>query len=260
MSPPPTFSQLQAPAHWQAMDLISDLHLQASEPATFAAWRDWMARTDANAVLILGDLFEIWVGDDLLAHDRFVQDCAQVLQRTAKRCHVGFMPGNRDFLVGDAFLQHCGVHRLEDPTVLVLGEQRFLLSHGDALCLEDTDYQAFRREVRSPAWQQAFLARPLSHRLELARQLRSESRVRQQSRLQHADADAALCLQWLQSSCSGLLIHGHTHQPAEHSLGPRQTRQVLSDWCLDHAPWRAQVLRVLHDRCERHEVLSPQLT
>lgn len=257
LSPREGFGILQAPAHWQAVDLLSDLHLQAAEPVTFAAWRDWMARTDADAVLILGDLFEVWVGDDVLAHDPFAQACAQVLQQTAQRRHVGFMPGNRDFLVGDNFLHRCGVHRLQDPTVLVLGERRTVLSHGDVLCLEDTEYQQFRREVRSPDWQQRFLDRPLHERLEVARQLRTESRKRQQSREVHADADTALSRQWLDSARSPTLIHGHTHRPADHTLGPGLTRQVLADWCLDHPPHRAQVLRLRRDRCERKDVIAP---
>ena len=258
MSPDTTprvnFGSLQAPAHWRAVDLLSDLHLQAAEPATFDAWRDWMARTDADAVLILGDLFEVWVGDDVLAHDPFAQACAEVLRQTAQRCHVGFMPGNRDFLVGDDFLQHCGLHRLQDPTVLELGERRVVLSHGDALCLADTDYQQFRREVRSPAWQQTFLARPLAERLDVARQLREQSRQRQQALVTHADADPSLCLQWLDAAQSHTLIHGHTHRPADHLLAPGRTRTVLSDWCLDHAPQRAQVLRLTPQGITRQDL------
>jgi len=254
MSSPVNFDLLEAPAHWQVVDLIADLHLQATEPATFAAWRDWMARTDADAVLILGDLFEVWVGDDVLDHDPFAQDCASVLQQTAGRCHVGFMPGNRDFLVGNAFLQHCGVHRLQDPTVLQLGPQRFVLSHGDALCLDDADYQAFRRQVRSPAWQQAFLARPLSERLAVARSLREQSRQRQQALVSHADADTGMSLQWLQASHSHTLVHGHTHRPADHLLAPQRQRLVLSDWDFDHAPMRGQVMRLRPGSHERQTI------
>ena len=247
------FDVLEAPAHWQAVDLVSDLHLQAAEPATFAAWRDWIARSDADAVLILGDLFEVWIGDDALAHDPFVQACAEVLRLAALRCTVGFMPGNRDFLVGDDLLAHCGVKRLEDPTVLVLGDRRIVLSHGDALCLDDTDYQQFRREVRSRDWQQAFLARPLPERLALARQLRSQSQARQQAMVTHADADTALCLQWLDAAGSDRLIHGHTHRPADHALAPGCMRHVLRDWHLDHEPRRAQVFRLHREgpACER---------
>jgi UDP-2,3-diacylglucosamine hydrolase len=243
LPPAPMFGVLAAPAAWQTVDLISDLHLQAGEAATFEAWRDYMANTKADAVLILGDLFEVWVGDDAVASDQFLQKCAEVLRQTARRLHVAFMPGNRDFLVGAGFLSGCGVHALADPTLLELGTRRILLSHGDALCLADTDYQAFRAQVRSAQWQADFLAKPLNERLSLARTMRAQSESQQRKNTVYADADAALSLVWLNISGADRLVHGHTHQPEDHPLGSGQ-RHVLSDWSLDHAPHRAQVLRL----------------
>jgi UDP-2,3-diacylglucosamine hydrolase len=239
----PTLGRLTAPAAWQTVDLISDLHLQASESATFEAWRHYMASTPADAVLILGDLFEVWVGDDAADTDPFLQSCAQVLRRTAQRLHVAFMPGNRDFLVGPAFLSDCGVHPLSDPCLLQWGEQRILLSHGDALCLDDRPYQAFRQQVRSANWQTEFLAKPLQERLALARAMRAQSESQKQSGAVYADADALMALNWLCTAEADRLVHGHTHQPANHPLGTGQ-RHVLSDWSLDHAPTRAQVFRM----------------
>ena len=163
------FGTLEAPAHWQAVDLISDLHLQASEPGTFEAWRAHMLSTTADAVLLLGDVFEVWVGDDAVAQDPFLQACAQVLRQASTQRFVGFMPGNRDFLVGPSFLNNCAVQALQDPTVLVWGTQRTLLSHGDALCLGDEAYQRFRVVARTPDWQAEFLAKPLTERLAMAR-------------------------------------------------------------------------------------------
>ena len=163
-----TFGTLQAPAHWQAVDLISDLHLQAAEPGTFEAWAAHMRSTPADAVLLLGDVFEVWVGDDAVAHDPFLQACAAVLRQASQRMTVGFMPGNRDFLVGPGFLSDCGVQALQDPTVLVWSAQRTVLSHGDALCLGDTAYQRFRAVARTPEWQNGFLAKPLAERLAMA--------------------------------------------------------------------------------------------
>ena len=249
---------LQAPAPWQAVDLISDLHLQASEPQTFDAWRCFMAGTRADAVLILGDLFEVWIGDDAVASDPFLQDCARVLRDTAARKPVGFMAGNRDFLVGQAFLNGCGVRPLQDPTLLCLGQTRALLSHGDALCLDDVDYQHFRRQVRSPEWQQSFLAQSLSERQTLARTMRTQSEAHKQVQMQPADADPSMSRQWLQEAGSLHLVHGHTHRPADHPPTEAQgwSRQVLSDWCLDHAPARAEVLRLHRDG--RRERLTPQ--
>jgi UDP-2,3-diacylglucosamine hydrolase len=247
----PPIGLLQAPASWQVVDLISDLHLQASEQATFEAWCHHMATTPAQAVLILGDLFEVWVGDDAVAHDPFLQQCADVLRQTAQRCHVAFMPGNRDFLVGAGFLSDCGVEALIDPTVLRWGQQRILLSHGDALCLDDTDYQVFRQQVRSTAWQTEFLAKPLNERLALARAMRAQSTAQKDAGMVYADADTALSLQWLQAAQANCLVHGHTHRPADHTMGSA-TRQVLSDWSLDHAPLRAEALRLHADgRSER---------
>ena len=223
--------------------MISDLHLQASEMATFEAWRDYMARTTADAVLILGDLFEVWVGDDAAEADPFLQSCAQVLRQTAQRLHVAFMPGNRDFLVGPAFLSDCGVHALSDPCLLQWGEQPILLSHGDALCLDDRAYQTFRQQVRSADWQTEFLAKPLHERLALARTMRAQSESQKHSGAVYADADEQMTLNWLHAAGADRLVHGHTHQPADHPLGSGQ-RHVLSDWSLDHAPARAQVFRM----------------
>jgi len=258
LPPTPAIGLLQAPASWQTVDLISDMHLQASETATFEAWQRYMATTPAQTVLMLGDLFEVWVGDDAVAQDPFLQQCAKVLRQTAHRTHLAFMPGNRDFLVGSAFLSDCGVQALTDPTVLAWGDQRILLSHGDALCLGDTAYQGFRQQVRSAAWQAEFLAKPLSERLALARAMRTQSESQKQSGMDYADADPALSLQWLAAAQSQRLIHGHTHRPADHPLDGLPTgavRQVLSDWSLDHAPFRAQVLRLHADgRCQRIEL------
>ncbi len=242
----PVLGELQAGAAWHTVDLISDLHLQASDPATFDAWQHFMVSTPAQSVLILGDLFEVWVGDDAVPMDPFLQRCGEVLAMASRRMHVGFMPGNRDFLVGPEFLSACGVQELIDPTVLSLGSQRILLTHGDALCLEDKAYQAFRLQARNPQWQQAFLSKPLSERMEFARSLRQLSESQKHQGMHFADADQSMSLAWLAHAQANRLIHGHTHQPADHALGHAQ-RQVLSDWSLDHAPLRAQVMRLGRD-------------
>ncbi len=240
------FGTLQAPDHWQAVDLISDLHLQASEPATFEAWRAHMRHTRADAVLLLGDVFEVWVGDDAVAQDPFLQACAEVLRQASAQRFVGFMPGNRDFLVGNAFLQSCGVQALSDPAVLVWGQQRTVLSHGDALCLGDEAYQRFRAVARTPAWQAEFLAKPLHERLAMAQAMRAQSEAHNQSMQSFADADVAMTIEWLQAANSLHLVHGHTHRPADHAVPglPGATRQVLSDWHITTTQRRTQVLRL----------------
>jgi UDP-2,3-diacylglucosamine hydrolase len=254
--------QWRAPAHWQAVDCISDLHLQAGEPATFEAWRHWLARPvaeRADALLILGDLFEVWVGDDALQGEgpdaAFWRACALALRTHAQDTPTYFMAGNRDFLLGPAGLHACGLQALPDPTALDFAGQRWLLSHGDALCLADTDYQRFRAQVRDPAWQQAFLAQPLAQREATARALRRQSEARQQASgvdpSLWADVDAAAARQWLQAASATTLIHGHTHRPTEHDLGNGQRRVVLSDWDLAAPIPRAEVLRLSADGVQR---------
>jgi UDP-2,3-diacylglucosamine hydrolase len=160
----PPFQELVAPPEWRTAEFISDLHLQASDPATFDAWRAYMRKTTAGALFILGDLFEAWVGDDVALAPGFEADCAAVLRATATRLPVFVMHGNRDFLVGAGLMQSSGATLLEDPTVLSFLGRRWLLTHGDSLCLDDTEYLAFRAQVRTPAWQREFLARPLAER------------------------------------------------------------------------------------------------
>ncbi|WP_416544941.1 UDP-2,3-diacylglucosamine diphosphatase [Limnohabitans sp. DCL3] len=242
----PKIGLLTAPSAWLTVDLISDLHLQACETATFEAWRAYMASTTADAVLILGDLFEVWVGDDAANSDPFLQRCAEVLKQTSSQKYVAFMPGNRDFLVGPDYLGGGGVELLNDPTLLELGAQRILLTHGDALCLDDQPYQAFRSQARQPQWQQAFLAKPLAERQEFARGLRALSESQKNEGMSFADADHEMSQFWLVQAQADRLVHGHTHRPADHALGAAH-RHVLSDWSLDHAPWRAQALRLKRD-------------
>jgi len=245
MSTVPGFAALNAPARWRAVDFISDLHLSESEPGTFDAWRQYLRHTPADAVFILGDLFEVWVGDDSAARpDSFEARCGDVLRAASAAADVFFMPGNRDFLVGGDFLARCGVQPLADPTVLTWGAERCLLTHGDLLCTGDTDYQQFRAQVRAPAWQQAFLARPLAERQAMARQMRERSRQHHAETGLYVDIDADLARRWLAEAGAATLIHGHTHLPGDHALAPGRRRVVLSDWHVGGAARRAQVLRL----------------
>ena len=248
MNPP-----LTAPSHWCVVDFIADVHLQPASQANFNAWQHYMASTQADALFILGDLFEAWVGDDAAEittgpQAGFEAGCQQVLSQAAHRLDLYFMHGNRDFLLGSAFAQTCGMTLLADPTVLVFAAQRWLLSHGDALCLEDTGYQKFRAEVRSAAWRSSFLARPLAARRALARGLREQSTSHKTRGAAPADVDQQETLDWLRAARAEVLIHGHTHQPADHLLDASQSpplrRLVLSDWDALASPPRLQVLRL----------------
>ena len=236
--------ELQAPARWHTADFISDLHLQASEPTTFDAWRDYMRATSADSVFILGDLFEVWVGDDAATVPGFEAECAAVLKDSATRLPVFFMHGNRDFLIGAGLMQLTGVTLLADPTVLAFAGQRWLLTHGDALCLDDRDYLAFREQVRAPSWQQDFLAQPLEQRKATARQLREQSEARKRLGLPYADVDRDASVAWLRAAQANTMIHGHTHRPADHDLPEGRRRVVLSDWDAAAAVPRLEVLRV----------------
>lgn len=252
----PPWTTLQAPAHWRSIDFISDLHLQAGHPATFDAWRDYMQRTPSDAVFILGDLFDVWVGDDVLpatdpdqsaAPDdtgAFEWQCVQVLQATARRLDTYLMHGNRDFLIGHQFATRCGVTLLGDPAILQFGGQRWLLSHGDALCLDDHDYLQFRAKVRAASWQRDFLGKPLSERCSIATDLRQQSEAHKRGSADYTDIDDKTACDWLRLAGAQALIHGHTHQPAEHPLCGGLRRHVLSDWDASAKPARVEILRL----------------
>lgn len=251
--------EVHAGAHWRCVDLLSDQHLQAGEPATFACWRAWLEHTPADAVFLLGDLFEVWVGDDVLdAPDSgsgerdFSRRCVAVLRELSTRTPVFLIPGNRDFLLGAAFCERAGLAALADPCVLQWGPRRWLLSHGDAQCTGDTDYQRFRAQVRSPRWQADFLARPLAEREQIARGLREGSEQRKRMDQAWSDLDDGTVRAQLVAAGALTLIHGHTHHPAAHGLGQGLSRQVLSDWDAAAQPPRGQVLRLWADgRMER---------
>jgi UDP-2,3-diacylglucosamine hydrolase len=246
----PPIAELQAPPSWRTVDFISDLHLQSSEPDTFEAWRAYMGGTPADAVFILGDLFEVWVGDDGAQEPGFAADCAAVLQAASSRHALFFMHGNRDFLVGVGFMRACRATLLHDPTVLGFDGKRWLLTHGDALCLADTDYMKFREQVRAPEWQREFLAKPLAQRRAIARAIREQSESQKRSAEEYADVDSAEALAWMDAADAQVMIHGHTHRPADHALGPWR-RTVLSDWDAAAVPARMEALRLTPGSVQR---------
>ncbi len=242
----PPIAELLAPPHWRAVDCLSDLHLEPGAPATLAALAAHLHATEADAVFILGDLFEVWVGDDAIAEPgSFEARCCALLRQAAQRRPIYFMHGNRDFLVGADFARHTGIALLADPTLLQLGGRRWLLSHGDALCLDDLPYQRFRALARDPAWQAQLLARPLHERRATGRSARDASEAHKKAgSAPYADVDAPAAQAWLQAARADALVHGHTHRPADHALPGGAMRHVLTDWDLAAAPPRAGVLRL----------------
>jgi UDP-2,3-diacylglucosamine hydrolase len=228
---------------------ISDLHLDPERPAItglFGRFVDEEAR-GADALYILGDLFEAWVGDDDPSETgAFVAGRLRALRDSG--VPVYFIRGNRDFLLGDAYARRAGMEILPDPAVVVLDGKPTLLMHGDLLCSDDTAYQAFRAQTRDPAWQARFLAQPLPARLAFAQQARAASKAHQ-SGLQAQGAmdaitDAAPATVEATFARYGIdrIIHGHTHRPKVHDTAGG-TRIVLGDW-YD----QGSVLRVDGDR------------
>ena len=187
----------------------------------------------ADALYILGDLFEAWVGDDSLDLP-FPARVAGAVARTARATPTFFMRGNRDFVIGERFARETGVTLLEDPAEIDLYGTPALILHGDTLCTDDHEYQAFRTQVRNPAWQKAALARPLAERLHIAANMRAGSdRAKAGKSMDLMDvAPAAVDAEFARSG-RGLMIHGHTHRPARHDHvvdGKACVRWVLPDW------------------------------
>ncbi|MGE8376482.1 MAG: UDP-2,3-diacylglucosamine diphosphatase, partial [Diaphorobacter nitroreducens] len=182
----------------------------------------------------------------------FEGTCCALLAQAAHARPLYFMHGNRDFLVGEGFTRHTGIPVLADPTVLTFAGRRWLLSHGDALCLDDVEYQRFRILARNPQWQAQLLARPLHERRAQGRSARSESEARKQAGAAvYADVDSPAAIEWLRAAGAQALIHGHTHLPADHVLAPGLARHVLTDWDLDAHPPRAGVLRLTAEGLQR---------
>lgn len=230
---------------------ISDLHLCSAEPQISEAFRRFLrdVAPAAEALYILGDLFEYWAGDDDL-EDPLHQEVANLLDGLAAQgVRIYLMHGNRDLLIGQRFVEACGGTLLPDPTVVELYGVRTLLSHGDALCTDDVAYQAFRTQVRDPRWQAGFLAQPLAQRRALIQQVRAKSNEEKQiksAEIMDANVDAVAAL--LRDHGYPRLIHGHTHRPAHHRLhldGHDCERWVLSDWSA-----QGHALRCDQDGCQ----------
>lgn len=209
---------------------ISDLHLTPERPDITARFQTFLAAHDAEALFILGDFFEVWVGDDSL-DDPFNRAVAETLKRRAEAgLRIYLLHGNRDFLLGEDFAAAAGATLLSDPCVVELAGIPTVLSHGDFFCIDDMEYQAWRRETRRPAWREAFLARPLAERLAFARQARTQSEAGKSAKSQEImDVNPSAVADTLRRLDVTRLIHGHTHRPAWHSL-ERGERWVLPDW------------------------------
>ncbi len=239
------------------VDFISDIHLSETMPATAAAWEAYMARTRADAVFLLGDVFEVWVGDDARTRP-FEARCTQVIADTAARVPVWLQHGNRDFLIGDEFARAAGARLLADPASVSAFGRTVLLTHGDELIVDDVPYQIFRQQVRSPAYQQQLLSQPLEARLALAAKMRAASMARHDEPVTYADVDETMARDWLARAGSDTMIHGHTHRPGT-QVRAGWTRHVLSDWDQDTAVPEARRAQVLRWTAAGFERLAPEL-
>jgi UDP-2,3-diacylglucosamine hydrolase len=209
---------------------ISDLHLDAARPEATVALAALLAKHEhCDALYILGDLFEAWIGDDddtPLALDT----CTLLRAFSDTGPALYLMQGNRDFLLGERFASRAGAILLPDPTVIDLYGQATLLMHGDTLCTGDTDYQTFRTLVHKPQWQAEALNLPLTERREMASQLRGMSKDANSNKAQDiVDVTVQEVIRAMKQHGVKQLIHGHTHRPARHDV-ETGTRWVLGDW------------------------------
>ncbi len=211
---------------------VSDLHLSPQMPRTTAAFFRFLNEQASRAqqLYLLGDVFEYWAGDDDL-DDPFNREVAATLRRLSDRCvKLYWIAGNRDFLAGSVFAQASGATLLPDHHVTEIAGQRLLLLHGDAECTDDTSYMTFRAQVRQPAWQRAFLARPLADRKAIIAGMREGSREAQREKsMVIMDVNAEAIERLFAEHEVSLMIHGHTHRPAVHR-SEGGLRYVLPDW------------------------------
>ncbi|BFM48127.1 UDP-2,3-diacylglucosamine diphosphatase [Marinomonas sp. THO17] len=221
---------------------ISDLHLSDKRPDLIRAFVQMLSELKTQfspaELYLLGDFYEAWIGDDY--QPDWNQSIEQALTALSKAdWQIYFLHGNRDFLIGDTWLKRVGATLLDEQTRLQLNEGNLLLSHGDEYCLADTQYQAFRRTVRSSAWQQEILSLPIEQRIALASQLRNDSKsMSTEKSMSIMDVtDDAIKSALTQHQCKAM-IHGHTHRPAIHQDG-QYVRCVLGDW--DEFVWFASL-------------------
>ena len=229
---------------------ISDCHLDASRPEVTATLVDFLEKraVTARSLYILGDLFEVWLGDDDPVPEH--QHVIGLLRQLGQSTDVFFMAGNRDFLLGKTFADAANMTLLDEPHLLLLDNTRVVLVHGDILCTDDHDYQAFRSMVRVPEWQSTFLAKPLAERQQIAARMRSYSvDAMAQKSMQIMDVNSAAVQDCFRDNEASTIIHGHTHRPAVHTYDSNLSRIVLGDWGQQpsYLSWKPEQGFELHD-------------
>ena len=219
---------------------ISDIHLSEDTPHLTNAFKTFLneSRETCTHLFILGDLFEIWIGDD--DDNSFNQEIKKILiDFTLNGPETFFMHGNRDFLIGEAFANEVGISILPDPYTLDINGLKTILSHGDFLCTDDVDYIEFRDEVRSEEWQKNFLSKSINERNKIAKSLRADSTdATSEKSFEITDVNLGTVNNFIQENNPDIFIHGHTHRPKihEHDLCKRI---VLGDW--DKSGWMVAI-------------------
>lgn len=213
---------------------ISDIHLCESRPSIIDAFINFLNKTNnqVDALYILGDLFEYWIGDDSKQHENVIEALKKL---TDRHFQIFLMHGNRDFLIGSEFQKKTGTVLLNDPTLIQIYGKKVLLGHGDSLCTDDSEYQSFKKKIRSESWKNEFLKKPLSERVAIANKLREESELNKKNKSREImDVNnEAVNRTLIQFNYPDFFIHGHTHRPKYHSIaldGHQIQRIVLGDW------------------------------
>lgn len=220
--------------------IVSDLHIDETRPAVLGGLRRLIdaEAPSVDAMYILGDLVEVWVGDDDDGH--LAQSVREALTTAARRCAVYVMHGNRDFLIGAQFAKQTGATLIDDPSVVEIDNDRVLLAHGDAYCTRDVEYQRLRALVRSSAWQNEVLSSTLEERRALAASLRAKSIAANGNKAANImDVTPGSVRQAMEDAAVCVMVHGHTHRPGIHDLGGGRRRIVLGDW--DRCGWKLRL-------------------
>jgi len=218
---------------------ISDLHLERIEsPITniFTAFLDDLNQNDS--LYILGDLFESWIGDDNVSElSQYISD--RLLMLSERNISVAIMHGNRDFLIGEDFCKASSIELINDPRIIEIDTKKVMLTHGDELCTDDKEYQAFRSVVRNPLWQKDFLNFPISKREKIAGEAKDASKDSKENKaMEIMDVNTDAVLKAFNDQNIEIMIHGHTHRPNIHKVsneGKNLTRYVLGDWSKNSA-------------------------
>ena len=222
---------------------ISDLHLHQTRPEVTGLFQDFIDElltiTTPNPELyILGDLFEFWIGDDY--EDLLYSEITNQLKNLVKSgIKTYLMHGNRDFLIGENFLSKTGIELLKEPTIFSYKDKNIMLSHGDQFCIDDIEYQAYRKIVRNQEWQRSFLSFPIDKRLKIlneARDASSQSQDMKSNEIMDVNVNEVAAV--VQKNNIDILIHGHTHRPRSHTIDietKKSVRLVLGDWSASSA-------------------------